>query len=192
MEIKCRILYRTPSMNGISQSGNPWQKQILVCETLATYPKKVALTAFNSTVETMNQFPDGTTISAVVSVESREFNGKWYTDVYLQNAVLEQIKAPVASTMPTQVPPAVAPQMQAPMQAPMQAQMPSQMQQMQQMPQQVPQAQPYAAQPVQKQQVYPSHLQQLLDQPLPTPSRVQFSTQSVQQMQTNQYEDLPF
>lgn len=173
MEIKCKILYRTPSINGISQAGNPWQKQILICETVATYPKKVALTAFNSTVETMNQFPDGTIISAVVSVESREFNGKWYTDVYVQNAVLEQLKQPVTAQTPTQVAP------QVPQSYPQQMQ-------------QTPQAQPYAAQPIQKQQVYPSHIQQLLEQPLPAPSRVQFVTQPVQQSAYTQIEDLPF
>lgn len=184
MEIKCKILYRTPSINGISQAGNPWQKQILICETVATYPKKVALTAFNSTVETMNQFPDGTIISAVVSVESREFNGKWYTDVYVQNAVLEQVKQPIAAQTPTQVmPQATVPQApQVPQSYPQQMQ-------------QTPQAQPYAvqaSQPVQKQQVYPLHIQQLLEQPLPAPSRVQFVTQPIQQSAYTQIEDLPF
>ena len=195
MKFEGRILSRSNIMSGISQAGNPWQKQILICETLATYPKKVALTVFNNSLETIKQLPDGAIIHADISVESREFNGKWYTDVYVQNIALELLKQPVTAQTPTQAPTQVAPQVM-PQQAP---QMPQQTQSMpqsypQQM-QQVPQAQPYAvqpSQPVQKQQVYPSHIQQLLEQPLPAPSRVQFVTQPVQQSDYSQIEDLPF
>lgn len=96
MKLECRILNRSNIMSGISQAGNPWQKQTIICETLATYPKKVALTVFNSTVDTMNQIPDGSVVEVMISVESREYNGKWYTDIFVQNAVLKAQAQPQA------------------------------------------------------------------------------------------------
>lgn len=57
-----------------------WQKQqvVLECEN-GKYTKKVALSFWNDL--TKYDFKEDKEISVEVDIESREYNGKWYTDV---------------------------------------------------------------------------------------------------------------
>ena len=67
-------------IEGNSPRG-PWKKQELIIETIEQYPKKICLLCWNERVNDANSFFVGQTIKAQISIESREFNGKWYTDV---------------------------------------------------------------------------------------------------------------
>ena len=69
MEIKGRIIHVLPLQEGISKAGNAWKKQEYVLETEEQYPRKVCFNLFGDKVD---QYFD---------LESREFNGRWYTDV---------------------------------------------------------------------------------------------------------------
>ena len=85
MEIKGKIIQALPPQGGISKSGNEWRKQEYVLETLDSYPKKVKFDFFGDRVD---QYPlqvgDIATIS--YDIESREFNGRWYTDIHAYKA----------------------------------------------------------------------------------------------------------
>lgn len=70
-----------PEISGVSDRGE-WVRGGLVIETQGTYPVKVALTAFGEErVGAVRTLVEGTLVSVDFSPESREFNGKWYTDL---------------------------------------------------------------------------------------------------------------
>lgn len=49
-------------------------------ETPGQYPKKVCLSLWGEKVDEIKLNP-GETITASINIESREYNGRWYTDV---------------------------------------------------------------------------------------------------------------
>jgi len=64
--------------SGTSSQGKEWTKDIIVVQTEGQYPKKVAVTNLNGKIQTP-QIGENVTIS--VNIESREYNGTFYTDV---------------------------------------------------------------------------------------------------------------
>ena len=87
MELIGKIVQVLPLQSGTSKAGNPWQKQEYILETLGTqYPRKVC---FNLVGDNVNKFPlqVGQEVTVSIDVESREFNGRWYTDVRAWNVV---------------------------------------------------------------------------------------------------------
>ncbi|MDE6576706.1 MAG: DUF3127 domain-containing protein [Muribaculaceae bacterium] len=80
MEIEGRIIMDLPLQQGTSKAGNPWRKKEWVLETFGPYPKKIVFYAFGDRIETL-QIEPGRDYTVSVDIESREFNGKWYTDV---------------------------------------------------------------------------------------------------------------
>lgn len=81
MEIKGKIIADLPEVGGVSKAGNNWKKKEWVLETFSQYPKKVKFTVFGEDRMARNQFEVGKDYSINVDIESREFNGRWYTDV---------------------------------------------------------------------------------------------------------------
>lgn len=80
MEIIGKIVQLGNLTEGNGARG-AWRKQELIIETLEQYPKKVCLVCWGDRVTEAQNFIIGQTIKAQISIESREFNGKWYTDV---------------------------------------------------------------------------------------------------------------
>ena len=80
MELIGKVLQLGTLTEGSSPRG-PWKKQELIIETMETYPKKICVICWNERVNEANGFFVGQIITIQISVESREFNGKWYTDV---------------------------------------------------------------------------------------------------------------
>ncbi len=80
MEIVGKVVRLGALTEGTSARG-AWRKQELIIETLEQYPKQVCLVCWGDRVAEAQNFMPGQTIKAQISIESREFNGKWYTDV---------------------------------------------------------------------------------------------------------------
>lgn len=80
MEIKGRVKTLGNLTEGTSARG-AWQKQELIIETIEQYPKQVCLVCWGERVTEAQHFTEGQIITAHINIESREFNGKWYTDV---------------------------------------------------------------------------------------------------------------
>lgn len=80
MEIRGKIIQSLPKVEGVSKAGNAWKKKEYVLETQETYPKKVFFNFFGDRVD---QFPLEVGEDVIISfdIESREFNGRWYTDI---------------------------------------------------------------------------------------------------------------
>ncbi len=80
MEIQGKVVRLGALTEGTSARG-AWRKQELIIETIEQYPKQVCLVCWGDRVAEAQNFTPGQVIKAQISIESREFNGKWYTDV---------------------------------------------------------------------------------------------------------------
>ena len=80
MELKGKIYKVNPVQTGEGKNG-VWKKQEVVIEMdNGKFPKKVCVVFWTDLVND-NAFQEGNDISVEADVESREYNGKWYTDV---------------------------------------------------------------------------------------------------------------
>lgn len=83
MEIKVegRIIQKLEIEAGTSARGD-WKKQNFIIETVdQQFPRKICIGLWTNLIPMLEQFQVGDMICAYVNIESREFNGKWYTDV---------------------------------------------------------------------------------------------------------------
>lgn len=79
MEITGKIIELLPLQEGQGKNG-PWKKQEFIIETDGQYPKTVCIAAWGDKVDEFN-IQEGVETTVSINVESREYNGKWYTDV---------------------------------------------------------------------------------------------------------------
>ncbi len=79
MEISGSILNILPEQSGEGKNGT-WRKQDFIIETEGQFPKTVCITVWGDKIDQF-ALKEGERITASVNVESREFNGRWYTDV---------------------------------------------------------------------------------------------------------------
>jgi len=79
MEIKGKIISVLPTAEGTGKNGT-WRKQLFVIETQEQYAKKVCIMLWGNNIDKFN-IKEGETVNVGFDMESREFNGKWYTDV---------------------------------------------------------------------------------------------------------------
>lgn len=79
LEINGTIEIVQPLQHGTSKSGESWQKQDVIIETDGQYQKKICVNFFNKNVS--NDLQPGAKIRVSINLESREYNGKWYTNV---------------------------------------------------------------------------------------------------------------
>lgn len=80
MEIKGKIIVALPEMSGTSQAGRAWKKREYVLETQDTIPRKVHFDFFGDRAD---QYPlnVGDDITLSFDIESREYNGRWFTSI---------------------------------------------------------------------------------------------------------------
>lgn len=79
MEITGNLIHILPLQTGQGKNGQ-WKKQDFVIETQDAYPKKVCLSAWGDKIDT-SKFVIGQTLKVSFDAESREYNGRWYTDL---------------------------------------------------------------------------------------------------------------
>ena len=81
IEIKCKLVGKLQVQNGSSARG-AWCKQEFVVETIETYPRKICMNVWgDDKVAELSGYNIGEVLNISVNIESREFNGRWYTDV---------------------------------------------------------------------------------------------------------------
>ena len=82
MEIVGKIIQILPQQSGISSStGRAWALQSFVIETLDQYPRKVCIELFGEQRIKDNPLDIDHVVTVSYDLESREFNGRWYTSV---------------------------------------------------------------------------------------------------------------
>ena len=103
MEIVGTIIQILPRQAGVSKQGNPWEVQPFVLETLDQYPRKVYIEIFGSERVKQNPVDIDHVVTVSYDLESREFNGRWYTSVRawrVQNGDVTQQPAQAAQPAP--------------------------------------------------------------------------------------------
>ena len=103
MEVTGKIIVALPEMSGTSKAGNPWKKREYVLETQETYPKKVHFDFFG---ERADQYPlaVGDVVRLSFDIESREYNGRWFTSIRGWKADKIDAEAVSTSTSDTNIP----------------------------------------------------------------------------------------
>ena len=79
MELTGKITNILPIQSGTSKNGNEWKKQEVIIQTEEQYPKNICITLWGNTISSNIKQDDK--IKASVDIESREYQGKWYTTV---------------------------------------------------------------------------------------------------------------
>ncbi len=80
MEIKGKLQIILPLTEGSGKNG-PWKKQEFVIETMDTYPKKICMNVWGDKVDEFKKYKIGDMLTCSLDISSREYNGKWYTDI---------------------------------------------------------------------------------------------------------------
>ena len=79
MDISGKIVQFLQVQTGQGKNGT-WKKQEFILETGDQYPKKVCIAVWGDKID-MGSFKTGDLVDVSFDVESREYNGRWYTDV---------------------------------------------------------------------------------------------------------------
>ena len=79
MQITAKLSAILPEQTGNGKNGT-WKKQDIIVETEGQYPKKVCISLWGEKYD-RNLLKVGSKLTISFDIESREFNGKWYTDV---------------------------------------------------------------------------------------------------------------
>ena len=81
MEIQSTLKQILPLESGESKNGKQWQKQTIIVETQESYPKLIAIEVSEKAISRLQDYSIGQTITCSVNIESREYNGRWFTSV---------------------------------------------------------------------------------------------------------------
>lgn len=79
MDINGRVIQVLPEQTGEGRNGT-WKKQDFILETESQYPKKICFTVWGDKINPQ-LMREGNQLNVSFDVESREYNGRWYTDV---------------------------------------------------------------------------------------------------------------
>ena len=79
MQLTARLIQLLPLQSGQGKNG-PWKKQDIIVETDGQYPKKICISIWGDKIND-RLLQVGNSLKIDFDVESREFNGRWYTDV---------------------------------------------------------------------------------------------------------------
>lgn len=80
MEIKGKLQIILAITEGTGKNG-PWKKQEFVIETTDNYPKQICMNVWGDKVDTLKNYKIGDMLTCSLDIGSREYNGKWYTDI---------------------------------------------------------------------------------------------------------------
>ena len=115
MELSGKIIQKFPLQSGESKtSGKPWQLQAYLLETQEQYARKVYFEIFGEQRIKDNPCEIDDLVTISFDIESREFNGRWYTSIRAW-----QIKQGIVDNNAQHAAPAAAPQAAAPAAQPM-------------------------------------------------------------------------
>ena len=99
LTIEGKLVQILPLQEGNSTRG-AWKKQDFILETTEQYPKKVCISCWGEKVDELQKFQPNETLSIAINVESREYNGRWYTEVKAWKMESASQGAPAGDTPP--------------------------------------------------------------------------------------------
>ena len=114
LEFEGNLVKVLSEVTGQGKNG-AWVKQDFVLETEDQYPKKACFTAWGDKAADLKTFSLGEKLRVTFSVESREYNERWYTD--LRAFRIDQVtggSSAMSSSVPSQNQGSSAPRQAAP------------------------------------------------------------------------------
>ena len=103
MEFEGTVYKILPVTKGTSARGE-WQRQDVVFEmNEGSFTRKICVTFFNKP-EDVARLKEGAAYTVSVNIESREYNGRWYTDIRAWRIQPKQQEAPAPAPMPEMPP----------------------------------------------------------------------------------------
>lgn len=81
MQIKGSVIQIFKPESGVSRGGKDWKKQEFLIETNEQFPKKICFALFGDKISLLEGISEGQEVEVYFSVESRDFNGKWYHNI---------------------------------------------------------------------------------------------------------------
>lgn len=109
MEVTGVIIAILPEQGGTSKTGNEWKKQEYVLETQDQYPKKVCFQLFGADRIAQAAIQAGELVTVSFDIDSREYQGRWFTNINAWKVDRPGVDAPVAGMTPNNFAPASAP-----------------------------------------------------------------------------------
>lgn len=103
MEIKGKIIAILPLASGTSAKGT-WKKQEYILQTDEQFPKKICFVVWGEKIDEYS-LGENDRVNVSVDIESREFNGRWYTDVKAWKVVKDVKGGPVEDESLPPLPP---------------------------------------------------------------------------------------
>ena len=101
MEFEGVVYKILPATKGTSARGD-WQRQEVIFELPQEFSRKICVIFFNKESD-VARLREGMICTVSVNIESREYNGKWYTDVRAWR-VQPKEETPAAPAMPDMPP----------------------------------------------------------------------------------------
>lgn len=97
MQLEATVTKIFPEESGSNKEGKSWKMQNILVKTKETYPQEVLLSMFNNQIIPLTV---GQSISANISVSSKEYNGKYYTSCRAFGVVVipEDLGQPIPSS----------------------------------------------------------------------------------------------
>ena len=100
MDVVGKIIQVLPAQEGVGRNGNPWKVQPYVLETLDQYPRKVHFEVFGEDRIKQNPCELDQLVTVSFDIESREFNGRWYTSIRAWRIQQGDVTQPAAGAQP--------------------------------------------------------------------------------------------
>ncbi len=81
MQVEGKLVEKLEMQTGTGRNGE-WRKQDFVIETAGDrFPKKICITAWSDMITELETYNMGDQLKVDIDLSSREYNGRWYTDV---------------------------------------------------------------------------------------------------------------
>lgn len=101
MEIIGILIKKEALEKGKNENGNEWQRITAVFQTVEQNPKNVAVVFINNNVKNITDKKIGVLYRVQVDSESRNYQGRWYTDLRgWKCSPAYQIEEPAQETAP--------------------------------------------------------------------------------------------
>jgi len=79
MQLSGNLTHLLPLQSGTGKNGE-WKKQDIIVETFGVNSKKICVSIWGNLINE-SQLEIGNVVEIDFTIESREYNGKWYTDI---------------------------------------------------------------------------------------------------------------
>lgn len=79
MQLTAKLIQLLPLQTGTGKNGE-WRKQDIILETEGQYPRKICVSVWGDKINDQ-QLIVGKLLTVDFDIESREYSGKWYTDI---------------------------------------------------------------------------------------------------------------